>query len=68
MELYRKGKTRITAKFCGSDLVICSRSSEEKMPSYSRRNMVDEYQNVLMDGYRDKKAVWETPNDESIWY
>ena len=38
--LFRKSKTRIIAKFHGTDLVFCSDSREGKTPSYSRRNMV----------------------------
>ena len=37
---FRKGKTRIVAKFHKVHLVICSHSIEGKIPSYSRINMV----------------------------
>ena len=38
--LFRKGKTRITAKFQRTNLVICSHSGKGKMQFYSRVNMV----------------------------
>ena len=34
--LFRKGKTRIIAKFHRNDLVICSHSRERKIPSFSQ--------------------------------
>ena len=40
MGLFRKGKTRITAKFHRVDLVICSHSTERKTKCYSQINMV----------------------------
>ena len=40
MGLFRKGKTRIIAKFRRTDLVIYSHSREGKTLSYSRINMV----------------------------
>ena len=40
--LFRKGKTRIVAKFHRSDLVTGSHSGERKTPSYSRINTVQE--------------------------
>ena len=33
MELFRKGKIHMIAKFCLTDLVICSHSRERKIPS-----------------------------------
>ena len=39
--LFRKGKTRIIAKFLPTDLVICSHSREGKTPSYSQINAVN---------------------------
>ena len=41
MGLFRKGKTRITAKFHWSDLEVCSHSRERKTLSYSQKNTVD---------------------------
>ena len=38
--LFRKGKTRIIAKFHRADLVICSHSRERETPSYNRINKV----------------------------
>ena len=38
--LYRKGKTYIIAKFHGTDLVICSHSTERKTLCYSQINIV----------------------------
>ena len=43
MALVRKGKTRITAKFHRTDLVIFSHSREGKILSYSRINAVKIY-------------------------
>ena len=40
MGLFRKGKTRIIAKFLRTDLFICNDSREGETPSYSRINMV----------------------------
>ena len=40
MELFRKGKTHIIAKFHRTDFVICCHSGEGKIPSYSRVNTV----------------------------
>ena len=37
---FRKGKTRIIAKFLRADLVICSYSREGETPSYIRKNTV----------------------------
>ena len=39
--VFRKGKTRTTAKFLRTDFVICSHSREGKTPSYSQINTVD---------------------------
>ena len=41
MELFRKGKTGITAKFHTTDLVVCSHSRKGKILSYSQINTVD---------------------------
>ena len=41
MGLFRKGKTRITAKFHWTDLEVCSHSRERKTLSYSQKNTVD---------------------------
>ena len=38
--MFRKGKTRIIAKFHGTELVICSHFREGKTLSYSRKNVV----------------------------
>ena len=38
MGLFRKGKTRISAKLHGTDLIICTHSKEGNTPSYSRIN------------------------------
>ena len=40
LNLFRKGKTHIIAKFHWTDLVICSHSKDRKTLSYSRRNTV----------------------------
>ena len=40
MGLFRKGKTGITAKFHGTDLVICSHYRQGKTLSYSQINTV----------------------------
>ena len=39
--LFRKGKTRIIAKFHRTDLVICSHSRNRKTLSYSQINTVE---------------------------
>ena len=41
MELFRKGKTCIIAKFYRTDLVICSHSRERKILSYRQINTMD---------------------------
>ena len=51
MGLFRKGKTRIIAKFHRPGLVICSHSSEGKTLSYRQINMVNiesEMQNIAV--------------------
>ena len=40
--LFRKGQTRIIAKFPRADLVICSHSREGETPSYNQINMVSQ--------------------------
>ena len=40
MRLFRKGKTRIIAKFLWTDLVICIHCRKGETPSYSGINMV----------------------------
>ena len=41
LRLFRKGKTRIKAKFHRTDLVICSHSRKGKTSSYSQINTVN---------------------------
>ena len=45
--MFRKGKTCNTAKFHGTDFVICSHSREWETPSHSQRNMVVQWNPVL---------------------
>ena len=52
MGLFRKGKTRITAKLHRTDLIICTHSKEGNTSSYSRINMVgqNKTQELLLNG------------------
>ena len=52
MGLFRKGKTRITAKLHRTDLIICTHSKERNTWSYSRINMVgqNKTQELLLNG------------------
>ena len=43
MELFGKGKTRIIAKFHGTELVICDHSRERKTLSYSQINKEEDF-------------------------
>ena len=47
MGLFRKGITRIIAKFCRTDFIICSHFRERKTPTYSQINMAIEFANSV---------------------